>query len=269
MKFTEENNPSHFLDTAIEKEDSGITTSVYTKPKKLPMFWTSRIPNKYKKNAIRTDLHRAKEISSNLDAELIRIRKKYAEAGFPKRFVESVIREQNETKEDVIIPPWLFDDRKTVIISIPYCETNEKQSKTFVDKLTIFTKNKFLFRIVWKTRKIRTLFPLKDKILHPACVIYKGVCSCGATYVGQTGKNAYKPWQEHTPMSTQKSEKSEPAKHLETRPTHKFEWKVLSAASKFLSKRKILEDFFITKTAPSLNEQLTSKVLRLFRHGVT
>ena len=252
MKFTEEQNPSHFLDTEIWKQDNGITISVYTNPNKLQVFWTTRIPNKYKKNAIRTELHCAKEISSNFDAELTRIRSKYADAGFPKRFVESVIRELDETKnDDIIIPPWLFNDRK---------------SRVFTNKLTSFTKNKFLFRIVWKTRKIRTLFPVKDKNLHPACVIYKGECSCGETYVGETGKNAYKRWQEHTLTSTVKSEA---AKHREKYPTHKFEWKVLATASKFPSKQKILEDFYVTKTAPTLNEQLTSKVLKLFRHGVT
>ena len=113
MKFIEEQNPSHFLDTEIWKQDNGITTPVYTKPNKLPVFWTSRIPNKYKKNAIRTELHCVKEISSNFEAELTRNRSKYADTGFPKRFVESVIWELDETKnDDVIIPPSLFDDRK-------------------------------------------------------------------------------------------------------------------------------------------------------------
>ena len=36
--------------------------------------------------------------------------------------------------------------------------------------------------------QIKSLFPLTDRTLHPNCVIYEGTCSCGKTYVGETGK---------------------------------------------------------------------------------
>ena len=132
----------------------------------------------------------------------------------------------------------------------------------------IFCENrKFVrkFVIVWQTRKIRSLFPLKDKSKYPSCVIYEGVCSCGEVYIGETDRNCDVRWDEHdTP-----SEKSDPAKHLLKNPTHKFSWKVLTSAPKQLSKRKILEDYHILINDPKINEQIQSNKIKLFRHGGT
>ena len=41
----------------------------------------------------------------------------------------------------------------------------------------------------WITTKMKTLFKLMDKCLHPAYKIYRGVCSCGETYIGKTDRN--------------------------------------------------------------------------------
>ena len=38
---------------------------------------------------------------------------------------------------------------------------------------------KVKFSVVWNTHKIQSLFPLKDKVQHLSCVIYKGICLCG------------------------------------------------------------------------------------------
>ena len=34
--------------------------------------------------------------------------------------------------------------------------------------------------------KIRPLFQLKDKSLHPSCKFYERICSCGESYVSET-----------------------------------------------------------------------------------
>ena len=44
--------------------------------------------------------------------------------------------------------------------------------------------------ITWKTRNIQSLFPLKDKNNYKSCVIYKGDCFCGSSYIGETRRNA-------------------------------------------------------------------------------
>ena len=51
--------------------------------------------------------------------------------------------------------------------------------------------------------------------------------------------------------------------------SHKFTWKVLSAAPSHIRRRKILEAFFIAIRKPTLNDQSQHNSLCLFRHGIT
>ena len=125
--------------------------------------------------------------------------------------------------------------------------------------------DKYNFRIIWNTRKIKSLFSLKDKNNNPDCVIYKGTCNCGETYIGETDRNVKIRWEEHN----KSTHNSEPAKHIKNNTTHKFEWEILTNASKFYKKRKILENYYIVKYNPSLNDQNNFDYLNLFRWGVT
>ena len=153
------------------------------------MHLSSKIPYKYKRNAITGELHRAKRIASNFDDETKRIRSKYKDAGYPKHVIENTIKNFNRKKDELLIPPWLFDERKHVTIRLPFSSKNEKYCAYFINKLVSFTNGKVKFNVVWNTRKIQSLFPLKDKVQHLSCVIYKGICSCGETYVGETIRN--------------------------------------------------------------------------------
>ena len=72
--------------------------------------------------------------------------------------------------------------------------------------------HRFEVAITWKTRPVKTLFPLKDKSIHPSCGIYKGTCSCGESYIGKTIRNASIRWEEPNVPTN----KSEPTKHLKT-----------------------------------------------------
>ena len=49
-----------------------------------------------------------------------------------------------------------------------------------------FTNDTFDVRIKWLTKKVKNLFRVKDKSLHQACKIYKDVCSCSESYMGET-----------------------------------------------------------------------------------
>ena len=267
MKFTEEQNPKNFLDTGIHRQDDNITTTVYTKPNKLPIPWTSRIPKKYKKNSLRTELYRAKQISSDFNYELERITKKFLDAGYPKHFIAATIKEFSTPSTDTdLIPHWLFEDRQTVLIRLPFCETNEKDAQKFTAKLTSFTKNKFQFRIIWNTKKIRSLFPLKDRNQHRSCVIYEGTCTtCSKKYIGETERNAAIRWTEHNTPST----KSDPAKHLLAHPDHTFTWTIIASAPKNEFRRKILEHLHIAKYRPTINDQQNSDILLLYKYGIT
>ena len=81
-----------------------------------------------------------------------------------------------------------------LLLEIPYCEKDEIASKRFIKKFHQFTGDKYDIAVKWLAKKVKSLFPLKDCNLHPSCKIYKGVCSCGETYIGETIRNVEERW---------------------------------------------------------------------------
>ena len=95
-KFTVKMKLDKFLDTKMKKSENGqYETSVHRNRKK-PMHWTSKVPKKIKRNIITNDLHRAKKISTDFAKEKDIINLKYVNAGYPKRFIESMVRDFTE-----------------------------------------------------------------------------------------------------------------------------------------------------------------------------
>ena len=109
IKLTFDLDLTKFLDTEILRSNSKIKTQVYDKMKELPVHWTSKIPVRYKRNAILGELHRAKKIASNFDIEIKRIVNKYTSVGF----VRSIIDNFEGGKENLITPQWLSDGNWT------------------------------------------------------------------------------------------------------------------------------------------------------------
>ena len=122
------------------------------------------------------------------------------------------------------------------------------------------------FKIIWNTRTIRSLFPLKDRVEHRCCVIYEGICTCGEKYTGETNRNTDVRWSEHNTPST---DGSDPSRHLHANPTHSFTWRIVTPAPRKLLRRRILESYFIAKYKPKINVQATPRQLFLFRNGIT
>ena len=112
IKLTLELDPIRFLDKEIIRSNGKITTQVYNKTKKFPVHWTSKIPVRCKRNAIISELQRAKKITSNSDIEIKRIVNKYTAVGFPNTFVRSIINSFDSGKDNLIIPQWLFEERE-------------------------------------------------------------------------------------------------------------------------------------------------------------
>ena len=203
---------------------------------------------------------------------MTRIRVKYKKVGFPERFYEAVIRDFRKVptvnEEERIIPEWLFEQKSDFYIRLPFCPKNEEFSRTFLEKLDNYTGNKYKFKIIWNTRNIRSLFPLKDRVDHMSCVIYQGTCSCGEIYIGETVRITDIRWKEHTnPIPSAKL--TDPAKHVLENPTHSFRWSVLTHAPQQTLKRLILEAYFIAKKRPRINVQTNPQLLLLFRNGIT
>ena len=68
---------------------------------------------------------------------------------------------------------------------------------------------------MWKTRKVKTHFTLKDHNphRHPSYKINKGTCVCKEKYIDETNRNVATRWGEHENLK----HNSEPAN-----PTHSF-----------------------------------------------
>ena len=152
IKLTIEISPKKFLDTKILRTSNQIQCFMYQKENKKPIHWNSAVPKSYKRNVIIEDVHRAKRITWDFDYEISVIKSKYIKAGYPPKFVTSVINTGTVEKEEPIIPPheWKTDERKTVYFQLPICKTNEQKTKSIVKKLEEFTNNKVKLFIIGK-----------------------------------------------------------------------------------------------------------------------
>ena len=107
-------------------------------------------------------------------------------------------------------------------------------------------------------------FSIKRSQFTSVMQIYKDICSCGETYIGETIRNVEERWSEHKSADN----KSEPAKHLADNEEHSFLWSILLAAPKYVRTRKNLEAFSVAKFKPSPKRREDSNMLTLFRNGV-
>ena len=104
IKLTIEENPKKFLDTEIVRHNSAIITKVHTRSKTFPAHWSSKIPLRYKRNAITGEMLRTNKIASNFSNELKRIKIKYLQAAFPIHTINDVFCRFNQEKDEVLIP---------------------------------------------------------------------------------------------------------------------------------------------------------------------
>ena len=127
---------------------------------------------------------------------------------FLTKFIDSVMKgfEYNERnkdqQDDFIIQPDLFEEPKPrIVVEIPFCELNEKRLSICRKKFNYFINDSYDLNVVWKTKKVKSFFALKDKNLHPSCKTYHGLCSCGEDYVGETKRNVSVHYDEHNKPS--------------------------------------------------------------------
>ena len=123
------------------------------------------------------------------------IKRKFRNDDYPPKFLNSVIHQffAPKNNDSFIIPPDLFEESKPfILVEIPYCEENKNTSKHFIKKFEIFTNHRYRIAIKWITRKVKSLFKVKNKNPHPSCVICRGKCSCGAKYNEEIERNVEK-----------------------------------------------------------------------------
>ena len=86
-------------------------------------------------------------IASDFSFEVKRVTKKFLSAGFQRNFIRNIIEYFNKDKDDYVIPKWLFDEQKLIILQLSCSESNEKFTKNLKEKLIIFPNNKCKFNI--------------------------------------------------------------------------------------------------------------------------
>ena len=136
------------------------------------MHWLSKVPKRYKRNAIISYLNRATCIASFPADEIPKIKQKFLNDDYLYRFINSVInnfQEKSDRTEHHIIPPGFFDiPKKVVLVDIPNCPKNEEFPKRFMKRFDVFTDNRYDIRIKW----ITTLREL----------IFAGINYCGTNF---------------------------------------------------------------------------------------
>ena len=75
IKHTQEVRPKHFLETNIRYQNNEAITSVHVKPGKIPVRWSSKVPKRYKRNAVNGELHGARRVASNFEEEINGLRR--------------------------------------------------------------------------------------------------------------------------------------------------------------------------------------------------
>ena len=129
-----------------------------------PSFYKHYVDDTYiHRKIISSELHRAIQIAMDFDKELRRIKTKVLCATYPAKFINETFLRFNEEKEKLLIPKYLSDETKLVVIRLPFSLRNEKLSKHFISKFQTFTNGKVRFHIIWNTRKIQSLFNNKDQ----------------------------------------------------------------------------------------------------------
>ena len=90
----------------------------------------------------------------------------------------------------------------------------------------------------------------------PRGTVYKVDCSCGITYVGETGRPLSIRIKEHRSSVTKPDQKSAVSQHLENNPNHVIQWdnvQPLCVNVNNTTKRKFMEAIQIRRFSDSMN----------------
>ena len=100
-------------------------------------------------------------MSSYFKEEVETIRSKFILAGFPRKFVDSVIgnfinpRPADVDEDLPLIPTYFFEiPPPFILVEVPFCTENERYSKHFLRKIKSFLNIECTVVIKWITKKI-------------------------------------------------------------------------------------------------------------------
>lgn len=127
-------------------------------------------------------------------------------------------------EDPFILPQSLFDEDKTfILMNVQYCEKT-KINLGIIKKLHHFPNEKYLILIKLITKKVKSMFPLNDKNIHPVCKIYHGLCFCKENHTGKQKRNITNRLRKHNNLSTYYSG---PAKLFTRNIQQSYNWTIV------------------------------------------
>ena len=283
IRFTKEieNNVClSFLDLNVVRRNNRLQMSVFRKPTftGLGLSFFSFIPQTVKRAIVYSAVTRAFRLCSNyklIDIELNFIRDFFQKNGYPKQFIETIIRtvlDKMLNKRSMTVPTVPKLEKYFVL---PYLG---KGSINMQNELTEMFKKFYPYlspKIVLRNRfTIGSLFKFKDNV--PMCirsgVVYQFRCSsCEESYIGSTYVRLYTRVCEHKGISdrtgniltTPKQSSIRDHSHTCDTPVSFNDFTILGSEPSH--SLRILESLFIHQLKPRLNGTTSAYPLSVVR----
>jgi Reverse transcriptase (RNA-dependent DNA polymerase)/GIY-YIG catalytic domain len=251
-----------YLDCLVMKKGSKLTTKVYRKPTHSGAYinYSSNHSMSTKHGIIRVLTKRAKaycDEAGDLREEIRTIEREFVSNGYPRDEVKSVIK--NEMSKEKTKKTVTWEDEKKQ-------EGGKKKKRWFminrmenIGGMLRRVCKKFDVKVIEKpTKKIEQFVAKKkQKEEDPVGVVYEITCkTCGATYIGETGRSLSERVKEHEREHRHhRTEKSSVAKHA-VEERHEIDYVNVRILAKEKNKvrRKMKEAIEIAKNRPKMNE---------------
>lgn len=203
-----------FLDVLVRREEGKLKTSVYRKPtsSNLYLHFDSNHPSGMKAGIVKCLKRRAEAVCS--DATSLREEKKHLhdlfEAnGYPTSFVDKAMNRRSRTAQEEVTETDRTRSEK-VFVKVPYVPgVSEKIAKLLRPKDIVIAHS--------SSRLRNRLVHVKDRV-DPGKrkgAIYQISCSCGSTYIGESGRPKNVRLKEHVAdLKFARLDKSATARHF-------------------------------------------------------
>jgi len=188
--------------------------------------------------------------------------------GYPNNFLDCCIQQFLNRKYFVTqqrdTPAEPSPSPKYISLQLPYLGS---VSNNIQQELSSFIRHKAVvnmkLRCIQSTRKLQSWFSIKDRwaLLNRFNDVFKLMCLCGASYIGQTQRNLINPIEEHrTSLS------SSVCRHLQANPDHRVDFHnpEVTGSDNNWQRLQILESLLIQEDKPEQNAHILSMPLCTF-----
>ena len=211
IKFTmeiEKDKQLPFLDVLLERDDQGISTTVYRKKTHTDQYlhWESNHSNSTKRGIIRCLATRAKTVcktENTLNKEHQHLKQAFRQNGYPETVIDA---ELNKISKDQTVEPPV-----SATAVVPYVKGITEKLKRVGKKYNVQVIGKCQNTI---KKKITKLSPEQDLLLQKGAIYSIPMEPCKRTYIGESGRTVQKRISEHkSAVSHNQIERNNVARH--------------------------------------------------------